>query len=412
MRRRKGSALVMAIWIIAVLSVLVISFSVEAYMENKINTYVSERNRVDRLIEAGKIIGEVILSGYKDASDWAENEDADKLLEDDRWYMEKRMLKSQAVCVVGPLLIDEENPGSGTVKIEIQLVNSGAEGGININRLFEGQGGDSNSRLRLQMIFKSAGLHEEIEVDDEEGNRVNLVNMLTAAWFDWRDQDDTVAAIDGESLGAEKAWYAERDEEQNLEGEERSPPPRNGEIPNIQELAMIKGFRQYPAVLIGGLLHPDEEESVDNPRLKGVASMFGTSGSAKLVITPDTKVEQLLSIPGIFDEDDDEEMTKSLENAQAILATLKVQPPNQDVDENRDWWPYKDWDDLRTRVEDEFDVELGQEASKYIEFQPSESSVFRMKITGESLGMRKTVECECYYNSKDKKVRYVKWKED
>jgi acyl carrier protein len=75
------------------------------------------------------------------------------------------------------------------------------------------------------------------------------------------------------------------------------------------------------------------------------------------------------------------------------------------------------WDSLNHitligAVEDEFDVELGQEASKYIEFQPSESSVFRMKITGESLGMRKTVECECYYNGKDKKVRYVKWKED
>jgi hypothetical protein len=63
-------------------------------------------------------------------------------------------------------------------------------------------------------------------------------------------------------------------------------------------------------------------------------------------------------------------------------------------------------------VEDEFDVEIGQEAGNYLEFQPSETSLFKMKITGESFGMRKTVECECYLNTKDKKVRYTKWRED
>lgn len=409
---RRGSALIMAIWIIAVLSVMVLSFAWEARTQAGINIYVRERNRVDRLVESGRIIGEVVLSKYRDVSDWSESEDHVELFDDDRWYREKRSLKTDSMCVIGPLILDEENPDSGTVKVEIQLANSGASGGININRLFEGEGGDSNSRLRWQMILTSHGIDEELEVEDEEGNRVNLIDMLTAAWFDWRDKDETVCAIEGEELGGEKTWYEERDEEDGYEEEDRRPTPRNGEIPNVQELSQVKGFRQYPAVLIGGLLHPEEEESEENPRLTGIIGLFGTSGSSKLVITPDTTVVQLLSIPGIFNEDDDDEKTESRETAQAIIDTLKIMPDDVDVDESRDWWPYKDWDDLRSRVENEFGVELGQEASNYIEFQPQETSLFKMKITGESFGMKKEVECECYYNGKDKKVRYTKWKEN
>ena len=84
MRKRRGSALVMAIWIIAVLSVMVLSFAWEARMQAGINIYVRERNRVDRLVESGRIVGEIVLAGYKDASDWSEDEDSEKLLEDDR----------------------------------------------------------------------------------------------------------------------------------------------------------------------------------------------------------------------------------------------------------------------------------------------------------------------------------------
>jgi hypothetical protein len=95
--------------------------------------------------------------------------------------------------------------------------------------------------------------------------------------------------------------------------------------------------------------------------------------------------------------------------AQAIIDTLKIEP-DYDVDETQGWWPYKDWQDLRDRVENEFDVEIGQEASEYLSFAPEANSVFRMKITGESMGMKREVNCECYV--KDKKVRYIKWQED
>jgi hypothetical protein len=125
----------------------------------------------------------------------------------------------------------------------------------------------------------------------------------------------------------------------------------------------------------------------------------------------DCTVEQLLTIPGIYNEEDTEDQMEAEETARAIVETLKVMP-DYDVDETRSWWPYKDWQDLCTRVSDAADVEIGGEAQQYVCFKPESTSIFKMKITGASMGMQREVNCECYVNSKDKKVRYIKWRED
>ena len=95
-----------------------------------------------------------------------------------------------------------------------------------------------------------------------------------------------------------------------------------------------------------------------------------------------------------------------MELAQCILDTLKVMPEDYDVDETRDWWPYKDWDDLTDRV----DEDIGSEAGNYLSFGADESTVFKIKIVGESMGMTHEVNAEGYV--RDKKVRYIKWRED
>ena len=170
---KRASALLMALWIIAVLSVMVLSFATEAHLQTGINVYVRERNRVNRLMDAGRVLGEVVLLGYEDAKEWSEGEDEDDLLEDDRWYREKRALKFESKCTVGPILLDEEDPDSGTVTVEISIANSGEKNGINVNELYSG--GDQNYALRWQMILQSSGLMQELEVemDDHEGGRKN-----------------------------------------------------------------------------------------------------------------------------------------------------------------------------------------------------------------------------------------------
>ena len=70
---RRASALLMALWVIAVLSIMVLSFAYEARQQTGINVYVRERNRVNRLVDAGRILAEVVIADYANASEWAED---------------------------------------------------------------------------------------------------------------------------------------------------------------------------------------------------------------------------------------------------------------------------------------------------------------------------------------------------
>ena len=116
---RRGSALLMALWIIAILAVMVFSFAFEAHQQAGINVYVRERNRVNRLVEPGRIIGEIVMTGFSDAKEWSKDEDEKELDEEDRWYKEKRALKFENCCKIGPILMDEDDPDSGTVTLAL-----------------------------------------------------------------------------------------------------------------------------------------------------------------------------------------------------------------------------------------------------------------------------------------------------
>ena len=403
----KGSALIMALWTIAVLSIMVLAFSVEARLQSGVNFYVRERNRVDRLVESGKILAEVVLLAYKDVSDWTEGEDTQRILdEDDRWLNEKRALKRESRCTIGPILLDDTKDDNGayknpsTVTVEISVDGGGDDKSININELYEGCS-DANYRLRLEMILYSHGIDPELEVKDDEGRNVVLANWLVACWSDWRDEDNSRCKV-GEAEGAEDEWYEKDDEDKRVAEEDRIRP-RNGSIPSIEELAKIRGFRMYPAVLTGGLLYPEEKESEDNPRVRGIINILGVTGGTK--INPNTcGVDELLTIPGICDVED---LDESRAIAESIIAARSEMPEDDaSIDQNRTWWPFKDFDDLCSRV----DENIGDEARNYLVFAAEENSVFRIKITCESLGMTRIVSAKGYV--KDNKIRYIEWRED
>ena len=96
----------------------------------------------------------------------------------------------------------------------------------------------------------------------------------------------------------------------------------------------------------------------------------------------------------------------------AIVAVRSVEPEDSDDrDPSLGWWPYKDWNDLKTRVEDfSSDAELKDEAQQYLTFKPDSSTVFKMTIKAQSMGMTHEVMCECYV--KESKVRYISWREN
>ncbi len=403
---KRASALLMSLWIIAVLSIMVLSFASEAHLQTGINIYVRERNRVNRLVDAGRILAEVVISGYSSVSEWSEDEDVDKLLEDDRWYREKRDLKSGRPCTIGPILVDEENPESGTVKVEICITR-----GLNINELTPD--GDNNWRLRWEMLLKSHGIPEDYEVEAYDSQhhsrtRFKLINLLVASFADWVDADDNATSVDGEDCGAESNWYEEEYDDGKVDDEDKRYP-RNGAIPDIKELSYIRGFREFPVVLTGGVLNPDDDPK-DQIHVRGIADMFNTLGSAKVYINDCTR-DELLTVPGIFDEDDEEDLEKSSENIDAILGA-KAEVPDYDVDESLEWWQYKDFQDLQQRVADYGggSASIGTEAGNYLLFKPDDTTVFEITIACESMGMTRSVKAKAYL--KDKDVRYVEWEED
>lgn len=406
---RRASALIVALWVIAVLSIMVMSFATEAHLQTGVNVYVRERNRVNRLVDAGQVLAEVVIAGFSEARDWSPDEDINELLEDDRWTLEKRALKCDSKCTIGPILVDDRRDKDGnlvnpsTVTIDIELVNAGEKNAINVNELYSG--GDQNYRIRWEMILTSHGIPEDFEIDTDDGS-FKLTDHLIACWNDWRDDDDQPTNIDAVECGAESSWYEDRYDKDKVDDEDRRFP-RNGSIPDIQELSYVRGFRDYPAVLTGGVLNPtaDKDEQIT---VSGIVTLLGTSGSSKVNVNSCT-VEQLLTIPGIFVEDDDDDMAEGREIAEAIIGALS-EKPDYDVDETRSWWPYKDWNDLAQRVSDFADVQVGSEAAEYLNYVPDKESIFKVRIVGESMGMKREVNAECYL--KDKKVRYIKWRED
>ena len=445
----------LALWLIAVLSVMVLSFAYEARQQAGLDVYIRERNRVRRVIDSGRMLAEVVLTGFKNAAEPEINSgvpDWSEAFEDDRWCVEKYELKQSKKCKIGPLTLEEpeeEDDGVERVTLTVEISQQNASGKIDINSLVPDA--DGQYVLRWQTILQDAGISDEIEVEVEDADRGgtkkhNLQNLLIASWKDWTDEDDTVSAgpvTDDESDpqeddGAEKTWYEERQEEDEIPEKDRRYPP-NGPIKKLEELSYIRGFRDFPSVLTGGLLYPKEKESEDNPRFTGIMNRFKISGGKKIAITDATTAEDLATIPGFFPEDfeDAGDIEDCRELRETVIAVLKVMPEDDDdIDRTRSWWPYKDLSDMRKRIDDfGCDVELPESVSEYIDFSETgsaasssgksstksdkkgnksggggEQTCFEIKITGRSLGMTYSVRAVAYVESDS--VVYTEWIED
>ena len=279
MTARRGSVLIMALWIIAILSVMVVSFAFEARQQAGIDIYVRERNRVSRLIDSGRVLGEVVLLGYKDAPDpeiKSGAPDWDDAFEEDRWVVEKYKLKTDHKCKIGPIRLDEpesdeEDDGDApTVTVELKFESATSK--IDINSLTDDKGLEI-----LKTVLRNSGIDDELEVEIEDANRSgkkrhNLMNLLAASWKDWRDEDDTVSRgpfEDGSDYrydpqdddGAEKSWYEERDEEDEIPVKDRRVPA-NGPIKQLEELST--GMQQKVQFIIT-ILHEPKLMIFDEP---------------------------------------------------------------------------------------------------------------------------------------------------
>lgn len=399
--RRGGSALVIAIWTIGLLSLLVMSFALDAMLEGKINVYVRQRRRVDYLTQSGVAIAEMLLLEYKSASDSSQTEE-----ETDKW-LEYKLNLQRGSTTVRDYAVEPDHPENGTVTVEISSAESDR---WPVNLLVAGDKADQIWENVLNVIGLPMEYQEEV-VD---------------SWYDWRDADSTVTG----SRGAEDEYY---------DGLKTPYKARNGEIASVDELKLIKGIRDYPAIFSGGVLEKAEEDegapgAGRAPKRKaktgeerpektgaekkpepgktgrtgrkaddevviqyGLAAFFDIYGENVKINVNSASKEVLMTVPGI---DGDEEV------AGAIVEERTTGANRVDViaEGTVESLLFKDWNDLNARIPGG----LPTECEPFLSYAPE--TFFEIKITGRAAGITHSIATVAVV--RDDEVRYVRWRED
>jgi len=398
--RRRGSALVMAIWVITILSLLVISFAMEAKLQSHVNVYMRERVHMDHLVENGTVLAEMIVTTCQNVADETEDEDIEELLEKDRWLREKRELKKTSHVVIGPIAVDTENPDGGTVTIEVES-KGGGDGGspkFNINRLYPG------GHAHWDLLWKAILTWANVPEDDQD--------YFVDSWVDWHDADDSQTG----EYGAETEWY-----EDEIEYEKGEMPikPRNSDIPDIKELAKLRWFRDHPALLgipdaQGRFAYDPEDDDKDPVCVSNILEVLDVYGSDKIDVRHASKAV-LMCIPGIqdtslmhFTEDDRQETSDIADAIVQYAADLEsgteTEYTRKESFDEVEW----DWNKLMEVTENQ----IKPMAQEYLAFDGAkgEGALYTITITGQSMGM--THQIKAIAMVKGEELKYIRWMED
>ncbi|MBR1871375.1 MAG: general secretion pathway protein GspK [Kiritimatiellae bacterium] len=383
--KKRGSALLIALWVIMVLGVFIMNFAVDARLQASVNVYVRNRTHVDNLTKAGVAIAETIMLNYNDVTEPPEDEtieDIQEKMEENKWLREERDLKFSSAVTTEPIELDWLDPEGGSVTISIKFMEAQ---GWNINNLYSG--GDANYRTIWENIFSACGIPDD------------YWDELICSWNDWRDDDDSVSA-QGEGVGGEQAYY--RDELEYRDGEKHYKP-RNGEITDLEELAKVKGFRDYPVVLTGGVINPEEKES-DQIRVLPILDVLTVYGNNKIPVNAASR-KVLLTVPGIGDPDDPEAASDIVD---AILEMREEPDPDEKKSlSDDDYGHFKNFADLQNRLSEQIDAA----AAQYLTFDTSSTSGnFDVAITGKKGDITHTI--KAIARVEDGKIKYIRWQED
>lgn len=360
----EGSALVIAIWTISLLSILVLSFAMDAMIEGRISTYVRQRRRVDYLTQSGVAIAEMLLEKKNSVSGGSAADDSE-----DRWKQPALRIKRGQNAVI------EETIEDGVVRVEIIP----EEARWNVNLLI-----GPEYDVVWERIFENAGIPLEYH------------SALVDCWTDWVDPD-SIPSRDG----AEDDYY-----------ETLEPPykARNRPIDTVDEMLLIKNFGE--AVLTGGILNPEQEIKELQIHVRGIKELFTTYGDGKINVNS-APMEVLMTIPGI-DEITAGAIIEEREGFNAGMTTLgrsavrgssssSRASSSQGVgtDDEEDY-SFKSPGDFMSRIPG-----LDTGVSQYIDTQ---AKTFRLVIEGQAAGISHKIQAIAEYDGK--KVRYLQWRED
>jgi len=375
---RGGSALIIALWTIALLSMLVMSFALDAMLEGRISTYLRQRRRVDYLTQSGVAIAEMLLEKQSSVSSASSADD-----EEDRWKEPALRIKRGQTAVV------DEPIGDGVVHLEI--IPEPAR--WNINMLI-----GKNSDAVWEQIFTTAGIPQE------------YFSELIDCWNDWVDADSTPSTD-----GAEDDYY------KSLATPYKA---RNKEVDTVEELLLVKGF--VPAILEGGILNPEEKNKELQVSVKGIKELFTTYGDGKINVNA-APMEVLMTIPGI-DEIAAGAIIEEREGRSAGVSTLgrssatsgssrtgigsshsssasksgTASGSGQATGSDEEDYSFKSVGDFTSRIPG-----LDTGVSSYVSVN---SGTFRLVIEGQAAGVKHAI--QAIAEIEGSKVRYLQWRED
>ena len=407
-----GSALIIAMWTITLLSMLVMSFALDALLEGKINVYVKQRRHVDYLTQSGTAIAEMLLLDFPNASPSSSSagraststrgatvsaaSPASGSDEDDKWLQYKLDLQRGSAKVdKWPIIVDKPELGVVTVEITSADANKWP-----INLLVKSDIADRVWENVLNVIGLPMEYQEEV-VD---------------SWYDWVDEDRTVTGRNG----AEDEYYNGLDLKGTMKGKNLKMP-RNGPVSSVAELKMIRGIREHPAIYDGGVLDPDEAKSRSATRTAsrgttttrsttttrrrneeqiviqpGIKAFFDIYGEAVKINVNSAEMDVLMTVPGI---DGDVELAGAIVEERKTGANRLVS--SVDPEESL---LFKDWGDLNGRIPGG----LPMEAEQFLTYAPQK--YFDIKVTGEAGGITHQIKAVAIVEGD--KVRYLRWRED
>lgn len=348
---RSGSALVLALVVVAVLSALLGSLAFEAKLEAGYASLSRDRVKANALAETGIELAKMLMarSGGSQGSPDGVSED------EDRWNdaVERLRAGQSLVGLVEPV-------GDGFVVLDVEP----EPGRLNINNL---------TREDWETILENAGIPEE------------YVDYVIDPILDWTDEDDTP-----NTKGAETDDYYALLE----------PPyeARNGAFDTVRELLLVKGFTE--PILTGGVWDPatlrdDAGRSSANPSfnrfsdtnaivIAGIEGMLTTYGDGKINIQS-APYDVLRTLPGVDD----------------ILARA-IMEERDATDENGDPNPFKSASDLFARVE-------GLDSAVADRITTS-SSFFRITATGRVGLVERQIWCVACVDGPN--LRFLRWCEE
>ncbi len=262
---KRGSALIIVLWVVALLSVLIGGFAFDMHVESKIVSYLRKRLKAEYLSKAGLEYAQVLYLHSQEVTGKADTEE----MKNKYWYDAAKRLR-QGYAVMGLTI----KLGEGNFVLDI-LPEPALR---NVNALKDED---------WERIFKLSGVPEE--------RWSELIDCLN----DWRDPDDQ-PNLDGAETDD---YYARLDPPYKARGHSETAsrttkpaaPNKLINLDTIEELLLIKGWDH--AILYGGY---SVEGDTNTVAMTGIADLLTASPDAGETVNINAASKRvLMTLPGI-----------------------------------------------------------------------------------------------------------------